>query len=758
MTIAAFPPDALAAEPGPSPEAQRQAKIRAIKGPDYPLPGADPGTVIAYLKRLSTSTDQEAQARYRQGARNLLYAYGRQYLTFSKRTRAWEDLPLLDEKDQRVTDNCILPVLRSRSQRLLSGPVQFDAIPIRNDLAARDRARLGAEWVQSRWKHTHMVQKLDQALTLAFCCGVSVLKSFWNADVGTLTPAQKQRIRQEPILDEVTGQPVVDPFTGEPVTEDALDEQGQPIIERYYVDADEREVADEADAYQYRPGDTDTAVRSVFNVRINPDATAWDAGAGLRWLLDTDVLPLETARAMFPELAAELAPSPREDTTAVTLERLAAGAAIAATMGTPGAVQTNAPKRDTADAVVIQEYWELPSDCFRQGRLLVRVGERIAFDGPFPDGVFPYTPIYDEPAPLTPMGRPSVNDMVSLQDTINRQWTAIDGEARLSGIGRWVAWELPGVPEQLTPEDRTVIQIPLNGKTMGRSLRDMFHRLDPAQVGGDRWRLLDSAKRALQDIAAFHEVSRGQVPPGVDSGVAIEHLLEEERGQLAKAIRALQTSLIHWAGVQLSIARARYGADTARWLSSERADMGYILETVDGTKLPDPDEITIELQGLKPQSETAFKAEVKEALGLGLIDGRQALKLLDLGRGVTGAFESQGRHYQRARWLNLALERGEFQVVPGEPVSDPADPMAPPLETQDVVFPDGRPYVLPYEDDHAIHLAVLDEIILDEQKPWQTRQVAMLLKGQRRRVMDLDAADAAPPAPGPEAPPPPPNG
>jgi len=741
MPTGATPP---AAAVTPDPKAELAAKIKKYKPDGYPEPGNE-GQAVQYLKTLTSQTDPDAQARHRQAARNMLYAYGKQRLTWSKRTRAWEELPLLDEKDARVTDNCILPSLRSRSQRLLSGPIQWDATPKRNDLEARDRAKLGAEWLTNRWKHTSMVAKVDQGLMLSFCCGVSCLKSFWNRDLGTLTPAEFQRVKQEPAVDQM-GQPIFDPITGAPMMTDAVGDDGEPVMESYYVDRDKQEVASRAEAFMYRPGDTDTATRSVFNVRINPDATAWDPGAGLRWLLDSDILPVETAKAMFSDHAERIHASQQDDASAVTLERLAASAATASAIGSPGILPATAPNRKAVPTVPIQEYWELPNDCFPDGRLIVRVGEVIVYDDAFPDGVFPYTPLFDEPAPLTAMGRPSVNDMVPLQDTINRQWTAIDQEARLSGVGRWVSWELPGIPEQLTPEDRTVIQVPMNGKTMHRSLKDMFHRLDPAQAGSDRWRLLDQAKRALQDVAAFHEVSRGQVPPGVDSGVAIEHLLEEERGQLAKAIRALKSSLEHWGSVQMQIARKNYGS-IARWLGSEEEDMGFILESVDGPSLPDPDELTIELQGLKPQSETAFKAEVKEALGLKIIEPREARQLLDLGRGLTGAYTSQSRHYRRARWLNLAIEKGEYRVQPAPPTADPRT--GEPIEgLMDVVFPDGRPFVLPDDDDHAIHMLVLDEIALDEQKPWPTRQVALLVKAQRRRTVDLAQADASAPPQG----------
>jgi hypothetical protein len=726
--------------------ARRVQKIRRYRGPDYPIPGEDAGRVRGYLAARMRDTEPDAQARWRQTTRNLLYMYGRQYLTWSKRSRTWDELPLLGETDFRVTMNFLKPILRARSQRLLSGPIQFAARPSSNALDARDRAVLAATLIQSRFDGTSMRAKLDQCLELAFAGGVAFLKSFWNRDLGSLTPAQVKQVRREPVLG-LDGQPMVDP-AGEPMTRPVVVD-GEVQFDMVYVDRDMNPVEDRGDAYQYRPGDTDTAVRSVFNIRLNPDCVAFDPGAGLRWLLDTDVLPIEEAREMFPEFAEQIEPGTGEDMLALTLERLAAGAAIAGSLRAGSLPSQNAPNKKSQPTVAIQEFWELPSECFPDGRLIVRVGNAIVYDDAFPHGVLPFVPIYDEPAPLTPMGRPSVNDMVSPQDLINRQWTAIDQEMRLNGVGRWVSWDHPNLPDQIVADDRAIIKVPMTSRLANKGLRDMFYRLEPGSAGGERWRIISEAKGSLWDIAGFHEVSRGQAPPGVDSGVALEHLREEEQGQLAKSMGALASSLKKWGAVQLTIGKREYGDDVNRYVAADRPDLGYILEDASGTQLPDPDDITIELEGFKAQSAAGHRAEIKEAMDKQWIDPRRGLQLLDLGKGLSPALDSQTRHYHRARWINLALERGEFEARPAE-VLDPADPEAPPVQVVDFYRTDGTPMVLPDDDDHAIHLMVLDELVLDDTKPWNVRQAAMGVKAQRRRTMDLQQADAASPQAGAE--------
>ncbi len=66
------------------------------------------------------------------------------------------------------------------------------------------------------------------------------------------------------------------------------------------------------------------------------------------------------------------------------------------------------------------------------------------------------------------------------------------------------------------------------------------------------------------------------------------------------------------------------------------------------------------------------------------------------------------------------------------------------IPVQTMTHPDRSPFVLPDDDDHAIHLQVLDELALDESKPPKVRQAALALKAERRRTLDLQQADAAP--------------
>jgi hypothetical protein len=363
----------------------------------------------------------------------------------------------------------------------------------------------------------------------------------------------------------------------------------------------------------------------------------------------------------------------------------------------------------------------------------------VAYDGAWPQGVFPYTPIFGEPGVMSPFGRAPVNDMVSPQQVINDEWTAIKKQSKSSGVGQWIAWGVPGLPDQMPSDDNAILQVPVRSMLSSRSIGDVVKRMDPGMVSPDRWRQIDAAKASLFDIAGYHEVSRGQIPPGLDSGVAIQYLLEQETAQLKDTVDSLKESLIAWGRHQLAIGRWGYANAEGRWIPVDRPDLGFMIEAVQGVDLPDPETMGLDIEYFRPQSEAATRAEVKELLGMQVINQRKALQIMDLGGGFDEAFLSQTRHYAKARMENLAFERGLFMETAQGCVhidQQTGQPEQPP-----------RPFLFPQEDDHLIHLDSHAEIALDESKPWPLRQAVIAHMAQHRQILAAVLMQQAPPPP-----------
>lgn len=693
--------------------------LTEIRGAAYPAPGSPPPLLVRYVQLLLQDGDQDATARYRKVTQNLLFADGRQHIDWSLREKAWKEAPSADGRI-RVTMNYIRPILRSRTQRLMSSELSWRAIPHSNAHEERDRAAVATNLLDARWHGSEMDAKTRQAIFLADCCGVCYFKQFWNPTIGPLTGATI--LAPHPI----TGQPT--PYPVDAQGQVLADDQGNPLEGNDL-------------GFRYRPGDTDTAIRTIFNIRLNPDAQGLEPNEGLRWLLDAEVVPISVVKERWGPRAAKV-----QATQGVGMmrqyERIVRSIANRPTTSNndllTGRDGQQIPDKDTTLYV---EYWEAPSDTMPQGRLLIVAGEELLFPRPelgdqegLPQGILPFVVVYSERRPLDPFGRPVVDDLIAPQKVINSQWGAILEEQALNGPGQWAMFDIPGLSDQVTNLSAAHIKIPMQSAFANRGIGDLIQRINPGQSAPDRWRMLQEAKATMFDIGAFHEIQRGQVPPGVDSGIAVQLLQEAENGQMHDSVRGLKQSLIQWGRQTGKLAKWGYGEHEERWIPQQRPDLGYLVESVTGLDLPDFDTLTIDLEGFRPSSQAALNAEIKDAMTQGWIDPRRGLQMMDLGRGIQGAFESQGRHYSRARRENLAIQKGQFQMI--------AHPKNSPLEGMPALIhpEDQSPFLLPADDDHLIHIDTHQEIALDDTRPWHERQTALMHANEHRLILQSQMA------------------
>lgn len=687
--------------------------LAEIRGPVYPLPGSDGHAAADYVRRLYQDGEQDALARYKLAARHLLFFDGRQHIDWSGVTQSWRDAPLAPG-EIRTSANYIRPILRSRLSRVLSADFVWRAIPRSNADEDRDRATVAEQFLRSRWDRLAMDNRLRMALGLAFCSGVAYLKQFWNHDTGPMTPAV--------VL-------LPHPATGEP-TEYPVSRDGTPLM-----DPQGAPLRDHPDAFTYRPGDTDSAVRSIFNVRMNPDAHGLEPAEGFRWLIDADVVPLSLVRARYGSRAAAVSRDRGGAESQRMWQRLVRSVADAfgpSTASDSYAGSSDLPDRDTT---LLAEYWEAPSEELPEGRLIVTAGWQLLHDGPLPQGFVPYVPIYDERRAFDANGRSLVQDLVPPQRMLNRMLSLIQQELRAEGTGQWYGFDVPGLFDQLTNEAGAHIRIPMTTQTASLGLDGILKHVPKASINPAWVAMYEEAKRQLFDIGAFHEIQRGQVPPGVDSGIAVQLLQEAENAQLHDTVRTVKESLKSWGRQHLALARWGYGQNEARWLPVQRDDLDFLLQAMTGADLPDPDTIDLDVDGFEPASKAAFRADIKDLMDKQLIDARTGLELLDLGRGVKGAYATQTRHYAKARMENLAFEKGEFTTLtpPGE--GEGGLPV--------FLNADGSPMLLMRDDDHLLHVERHNEIALDVSKPWPLRQAVLAHIEAHRQAMQMLTMEAA---------------
>ncbi len=761
---------APAAAPAGGPGLVRRAlslaqRLFQTRGSGYPGLGMDssPAEKADYVNVLLGDTEGDAMLRFKRATQALLFSDGRQHIDWTTREKNWRDRKVPDGRIH-VTMNYVRPILRSRMQRMISAELMWRTIPRSNDYEERDRATTFTNLIENRWEKTDMDAKVRLALWFSFHCGVSGLKSFWNPNIGPLTPATMILPHPGGMLEpDVDQQGRPNPRAGQPVVlEYPVNLEGQPLADE---NGNPGPVTD-PQVFRYRPGDTDTALRTIFNLRVNPDAYGFQADEGFRWLLDSEAVPISVVKERYGERAAKvssLVGSPTGQNYVRIVRSLSAvmGATTPNTEGTMG----RSGQPPDKDMTLLTEYWEEPTEMLPKGRLLVIAGDQLLYPLPgedegLPQGFVPFVAVYDERRPFDPWGRGCCEDLIPPQKVINRQWEGELEEQMRHGIGQWIMWGIPGLSNQVTNLSGAHIELPTTSALANRPIGDVVQRVPPPGFNPSRWRLIEEAKATMFDIGAFHEIQRGQVPPGVDSGIAVQYLQEAENAQLHDPVRNLKQSLKLWARHQGKIAHWGYGKNETRWIPVHRPDLGFLIESVKGLDLPDPDDIDVDLEGFRPTSQAAMRAEIKDLMDKQQIPVRQGLLLMDLGRGIEGIFESQTRHYARARRENLAIERGEVVRVD----IDPKDPALGQIPTAalgfTLVHQDKTPLLLPADDEHAIHIPIHQDIALNDTIPWAVRQMALLHITEHRVMVAAQLQSAAPPAepgadggaPKPEAP------
>lgn len=686
---------------------QARPDPQTLRGEDYPLPGkAEPAEVADYVQRRMRETEADAIARYKIAARNLLFSDGRQHIDWNLQERAWLEMPTAPGQ-VRTTANYIRPILRSRLSRILSGDFVWRAVPQSNADEDRDQASVAENLIRFRWDSLQMDNRIRYALWLAFSCGSAYLKSFWNPNLGSLVTASLD-------VPGPDGQLMTIP----------VDAQGQPVLGQDGMPGKPEE------GYRYRQGDTDCAVRSLFNIRVNPEAYGLDVSEGFRWLIDSEVVPRSVVQERYGiELKGTMAQEAKQQGV---FERLVKSVGqVFAGGGSDNERYTSAASSPAQETCLLSEYWEPPSEILPAGRLIVLANHEVLHDGPLPQGVVPYVAIYDERRPFDAAGRGTVNDLIAPQRTVNRMLGLILQELRAEGTGQWVGFDLNGVFDQLSNEANTHVKVPWNTQTASIGLDQLIKQMPHRSINAAWLEMYRESKAQMFDIGAFHEIQRGQVPPGVDSGVAVQYLMEAENAQLHDSVRTLKQSLIQFGRHQLHLARWGYGENEERWIRVNRDDLGFTVEDMTGADLPDPDRIDIDVDGMEPASKAAQRADILSLMEKQMLPPHIGLQLLDLGRGIEGAYESQTRHYAKARTENLAFERGKVVAV------DPGDGSLPIFFNEDQ-----SPLLLGRDDDHMLHIERHQELALDASKPWPLRmQVLAHIEAHRQatQMMMMEA-------------------
>ena len=123
------------------------------------------------------------------------------------------------------------------------------------------------------------------------------------------------------------------------------------------------------------------------------------------------------------------------------------------------------------------------------------------------------------------------------------------------------------------------------------------------------------------------EVNQGQVPPNVETGIAIDLLQETATDALAPIVKSMEDSLCRVGKLMLALAKEFYIEER---IINIKGDTGKSqVKAFKGSDIDSSSNITIETGSSLPRSRAARQARIMQLVQTGILDMRRAYKFFD---------------------------------------------------------------------------------------------------------------------------------
>lgn len=309
---------------------------------------------------------------------------------------------------------------------------------------------------------------------------------------------------------------------------------------------------------------------------------------------------------------------------------------------------------DDQERYEVLEYWSR-----EQNKHCIVIGTQTAWESKKWDGTsqFPVVHFKFHNLPGRLHGKGAIAPLLQVQKEYNAQRSAIITNIRRMGNLQWVVANNSGV-DAITNEPGAII------------------RFNPASVPPKQMPLnplpgyvLDNVNRShseMLDLAGIHGTSLGKRVSGVESGKAINALVDQDTSQLQSVLESIEKGAREMSVQMLMLAKKHY--TKRRMIRSFRQDGGMFFKMVKGTDLSEDPDVFFEASSL-------FKSHIKEReqraiqlAQLGLLTPEEARKSLSF-FGQDPLIHQSVRNYNYALdLLEAALEGDEVVVLPTDPL------------------------------------------------------------------------------------------
>lgn len=554
---------------------------------------------------------------------NMAFFLGHQWITWNK-TKNTLEVPVVPSWRVRLVANKIKPTVLHSIARMTQSRPTYMVIPGTTD----DEAVNAAEIARKELSYIHRITQndiLNQRLVM------------WMIIYGTAY--------KDPYFDTTAGIRKVEPKTTTQVNPDTGQEEEVPVL-----DAD-----GQPDKYDIATGEMDCDILSPFSVIWEAGATNLEKSFRVMKIVSAS---LEWIRASYPEAGKYIKAD--EETNMSSMEKQ-----LHQLMGEQFKTERIAEKtKDSKQGyATIKELREKPSKQYPNGRCIriangvllesgdlpykymvrrntlgmvkydyIEIGERFPGEGPIPDMI-----------PLQMDRNKSLSQIIENRNTMSKPKWLVHVQSHVS---RTAITSEPGeVIEHSTPPNIAAPQM-----------------ITPPSMPAYVFNLLEQTSIDLDDIGLIAKVSRGEAPPGVTSGIAINYLQEKDNSVFGPFMTRFECKEALAGTYTLEIAKEKYKETRTLKIVGQNNE----IEVMDFEATEDmPTDVWVQSGSSLPNSLVARQNLILEYAKAGMFGDMaddktrmRALRLAEIG-GIDTLYEENAVDEREAKRENRLFERGE---------------------------------------------------------------------------------------------------
>jgi hypothetical protein len=307
-------------------------------------------------------------------------------------------------------------------------------------------------------------------------------------------------------------------------------------------------------------------------------------------------------------------------------------------------------------SVLILEVWVKPGmhPMFPEGAFYTLVGDKIVYGQqgwPYSHGKFPFSKFDHIPAGKF-YSTSSVEDLIPLQKEYNRTRGQIIEAKNRMAKPQLIAPRGSVDPSKITSEPgQVILYTPGFNPPQPLPLQAL-----PQYVTQE----LDRIITDWNDISGQHEVTHGQIPPGVTAATAISYLQERDESKLSPTFDSLEEGIEKTAQIALSYVHDYW--DLERTVKITGPDGSFDAAAFKGSDLGNNLDIKIEAGSALPVSKAAKQALIMDMMKMGFIDPNKGLEVMEMG-GINKIYDKIQIDKRQAQRENLKMSKTTAELM-----------------------------------------------------------------------------------------------